>query len=109
MLKRGGGVAAAQIVVSRAMLSTAGPFAIQPIYPALAARFASNCLLQDTVQPEAIQAGLMDNDNQEGMPVRACVLSRSLPRCCRSPETSPLRIECLDIFSPVPGESEVTS
>jgi hypothetical protein len=29
--------------VSRAMLSTAGPFAIQPIYPALAARFASNC------------------------------------------------------------------
>ncbi|WP_206664783.1 hypothetical protein, partial [Dankookia rubra] len=24
-------------------------------------------------------------------------------------ETSPLRMECLDIFSPLPGESEVTS
>ena len=43
------------------------------------------------------------------LPVRACALSRSLPRWPKSPATSPLRIGCLDIFSPPPGESEVIS
>src|SRR5260370_41581430 len=42
-------------------------------------------------------------------PVRACAFALSLANCSRSPVISPLRTECLDIFSPPPGDSEVTS
>ncbi len=42
-------------------------------------------------------------------PVRACAFALSLANRSRSPVISPLRTECLDIFSPPPGDSEVTS
>lgn len=43
------------------------------------------------------------------LPVRACALARSLAQWFKRPVTSPLRTECFDIFSPLPGDREVTT
>src|SRR5215213_8704804 len=43
------------------------------------------------------------------LPVRACAFARSLASWPKSPTASPPRTECLDIFSPPPGDSEVIS
>src|SRR5215213_1076184 len=41
------------------------------------------------------------------LPVRACAFARSVLKRFKRPFTSPLSIECLDILSPLPGDSEV--
>src|SRR3712207_4634235 len=41
------------------------------------------------------------------VPVRACAFARSVLKWFKRPFTSPLSIECLDILSPLPGDSEV--
>src|SRR3712207_3543318 len=43
------------------------------------------------------------------LPVRARAFARSFATWSRSPATSPLPTERLDILSPLPGDSEVTS
>ena len=43
------------------------------------------------------------------LPVRACVRARGPASGSKSPAASPPWTECLDIFSPLPGNSEVTS
>src|SRR4051795_9040239 len=41
------------------------------------------------------------------LPVRACAFACSLVKWLKSPATSPLGTECFDIFSPLPGDTEV--
>jgi hypothetical protein len=41
------------------------------------------------------------------LPVRARAFARSVATWFKSPDTSPPWTECLDIFSPLPGDSEV--
>jgi len=41
------------------------------------------------------------------LPVRACAFARSVLKWLKRPVTSQLSTECLDIFSPLPGDSEV--
>ena len=66
-------------------------------------------LLQNAVQPEPIQPRLLDRDDRIAWPVRASALRLSSANSFISPATSPAVTLCLDIFSPLPGDSDVTS
>src|ERR1700682_2533686 len=47
--------------------------------------------------------------NGKTFPVLTNAFSRSRAKCSSSPATSPPRTTCFDIFSPPPGDSDVTS
>jgi hypothetical protein len=63
--------------------------------------------LQHPVDPEAVQTGLLDDDNRE-VPAGP---RRSLPLELGEPTQQPRHAgtECLDIFSPPPGDRDVIS
>ena len=59
--------------------------------------------------PKSVQTSLLDDDNRECSPVRARAFSVSDVNRSNSPTTSPAFTECFDIFSPPPGDSDVTT
>ena len=61
--------------------------------------------LQNAVDPEAVQSGLLDGDElAKSRPVRPRAFSLSWANRMSKPATSPARIKCFDIFSPAAGE-----
>ena len=64
---------------------------------------------QDTVNPEAIQPRLLNDDDWKDFPVRAHAFLLSSEKRASSAAISPADTLCLDIFSPRPGDSDVTS
>jgi hypothetical protein len=66
-------------------------------------------LLQNTVQPEPVQPRLLDRDDRIALPVRTSALRLSSANSAKSSAVSPAATLCLDIFSPLPGDNDVTS
>ena len=65
--------------------------------------------LQQPVNPETVQTGLLNDDNRE-LPAGPCSSQRlSSANRRSSPDTSLAGTECLDIFSPRPGDRDVIS
>src|SRR5215207_2558070 len=69
--------------------------------------------LQDPMDPEPVQPCFLDDDDGKDVPrPDACFLlelgqARSWDKRARRAAMSPLRTECFDIFSPLPGAREV--
>jgi hypothetical protein len=67
-------------------------------------------ILQDAIDPEAVEASLLDDDESGSFsPSALNAFSRSCAKRSSSPAISPPRTECFDIFSPPPGDSDVIS
>src|SRR5271166_1319239 len=64
---------------------------------------------QDTVDPEAIEPRFLNDDNREGFSGPRARFSPELQKRPSSAAISPADTLCFDIFSPPPGESDVTS
>jgi hypothetical protein len=67
------------------------------------------CRLEHPVDPKSVEPSLMDPIIGKRCPVRVRAFSRSCTKRSSSLATSPPRTECFDIFSPLPGESDVIS
>ena len=65
--------------------------------------------LQHPMDPEAVETGLLDDDNREVTPGPRRSLRLSSVNRRSSPDTSPAGTECLDIFCPPPGDRDVIS
>ena len=65
--------------------------------------------LQHPADPEAIQTGLLDDDNREVPAGPPAALRLSSANRRRSSDTSLAGTECFDIFSPPPGDRDVIS
>ena len=66
-------------------------------------------LRQHSMDPEPLEPGLLDDDQRGNCFLRARTRSWSDRSRTRSPPISTAGTECFDIFSRVPGDSEVTS
>ena len=69
---------------------------------------ALNLLLQNTVQPELVQPSLLDRDGRIAL-ARTSALRPCSANSVKSAAVSPAVTLCLDIFSPLPGDNDVTS
>lgn len=65
--------------------------------------------LKNPVYPEAIQARLLDRNDPEALPGTGLSLTPQICKPANSAGMSPPPTTNLDIFSPVPGDSDVTS
>src|SRR5438270_8307500 len=65
--------------------------------------------LQHSMNPEPVQSRFLDNDDRNKPSRPPFGLSLSCERRVSSPLISPPETACFDIFSPLPGESDVIS
>ena len=65
--------------------------------------------LQRTVNPEAVQPRFLNDDDRDHFPVRRESLLLSSVKRVSSAAMSPAGTLCFDIFSPPPGNTDVTS
>src|SRR6185295_9676045 len=68
-------------------------------------------ILQHAIEPESVEASLLNDDEREDLPRPRPRFLPKLRKAKRSssPATSPPRTTCFDIFSPPAGDSDVIS
>ena len=62
---------------------------------------------QGTMDPEAIKPGLLDDDDGNDFPLRADAFCLRSEKRVNNATMSPAGTACFDIFSPLPGDSDV--